>query len=152
MAFRKFLALTAMATCLAAPALAQEVGTAEQAKVLLGRAIAEVGKSGVEAAYKAFSDPKGAFVERDLYVFCFDTNGIMRAHGGNPALLGKDFSPIKDSDGQLFVSEMIKLAIAKGEGWVDYKWPNPATKKIENKSSYVNKVGNDVCGVGIYKK
>ena len=38
-----------------------------------------------------------------------------------------------------------------GEGWVDYKWPNPTTKKVEGKSSYVKKVGDLIIGVGIYK-
>jgi cytochrome c len=152
MALGKFVAVVAVLGCVCGPALADDVGTPDEAKALLARAVAEVAKVGVETAYKEFSDPKGAYVNRDLYVFCFNTSGIMKAHGGNPALIGKDFLPIKDSDGMLFVSEMIKVAVAKGEGWVDYKWPNPTTKKIENKSSYVNKVGDEVCGVGIYRK
>jgi signal transduction histidine kinase len=152
MLFRRALSIIAVLSCVSGVAVAEEVGSPAEAKALLARAVAEVAKSGVEASYKAFSDPKGAFVDRDLYVFCFSTSGIMKAHGGNPALLGKDFIAIKDSDGKVFVSDMIQLAVAAGEGWVDYKWPNPTTKKIESKSSFVNKVGDDVCGVGIYKK
>jgi signal transduction histidine kinase len=34
----------------------------------------------------------------------------------------------------------------------DYKWPNPQTNKIKNKSSYVEKMGDYVVGVGVYRQ
>ncbi|HCE07957.1 MAG TPA: histidine kinase, partial [Oxalobacteraceae bacterium] len=40
----------------------------------------------------------------------------------------------------------------KGKGWVDYKWPNPATKILEAKSSYVERYEDVYVGCGIYKK
>jgi hypothetical protein len=36
---------------------------------------------------------------------------------------------------------------------VDYKWPTPQTNRIEDKSSYVEKLGNSYfVGVGIYRE
>jgi cytochrome c len=46
---------------------------------------------------------------------------------------------------------MLELAKAGKTGWVDYKWANPQTKKVEPKSSYMMKVGDVIVGVGIYK-
>lgn len=45
-------------------------------------------------------------------------------------------------------------AVAKEPGsvWVDYKWPNPLTNKIADKSSYIEKMGDYFVGVGIYKQ
>jgi len=46
---------------------------------------------------------------------------------------------------------MIKTARESGTGWVGYKWPNPSTKKVEPKSSFVMRVGDVLVGVGICK-
>lgn len=152
MSLRMIVALVGGAMLLATPALAQEVGSADDAKALLTRAVDHIGKAGAPAAFKDFSDPKGAFIDRDLYVFCLTAAGEIAAHGGNPALMGKNLMAVKDSDGKTFVAEMLQVAGSAGAGWVDYKWSNPTTKKIEAKSSYVIKVADGACGVGIYKK
>lgn len=152
MKLRNVAALTVGAVMFAVPAFAQEVGTADEAKALTERALAHAAKVGTDAAFKEFTDAKGAFVDRDLYVFCMDKSGVMQAHGGNPALVGKNLFQVKDSDGKEFIKEMLSTASASGSGWVDYKWANPISKKIEPKSSYVAKLGDGLCGVGIYKK
>jgi cytochrome c len=144
--------VTVAAALLAVPAWADDVGTAEEAKVLLTKALDHIAKAGAAVAYKDFTDTKGAFVDRDLYVFCLDAGGNMTAHGGNPAMLGKNLKAVKDSDGKEFVAEMLKIGAESGTGSVDYKWSNPTTKKIEAKSSFITKVADGVCGVGIYKK
>jgi hypothetical protein len=38
-----------------------------------------------------------------------------------------------------------------GSGWVNYKWPNPLNNKIEDKVSYVEKMGDYFVGVGVYR-
>jgi signal transduction histidine kinase len=48
---------------------------------------------------------------------------------------------------------MIDITENGGTGWVDYKWPNPLTHKIEDKSAYVAKLGeNYFVGVGVYSR
>jgi len=77
--------------------------------------------------------------------------GLWVAHGARPALIGKNRIDLKDQDGKFLIREMIAIAQGPGSGWVDYKWPNPITNKIEDKSSYVEKTGKYFVGVGVYK-
>ncbi len=58
---------------------------------------------------------------------------------------------LQDSDGKYFVKEQIATA-KKGGGWVDYKFTNPATGKIQQKTSYVQKLDdNYYAGCGAFK-
>ena len=81
-----------------------------------------------------------------------DVNGKVFAHGGNPTLVGKDMSGAKDADGKFFIKEIINAAKTKGTGWIDYKWANPKTQKIDPKSTYYMKAGDVILGCGIYKQ
>ena len=147
------LAVAAASLAFSPPARADETGTADEAIALTKQAIAAIKSDGPEKAYAALRDPSGPFMVKDLYVFCLDMNGVVLIHGRSPALAGRNMSEFKDSDGKLFNTEMIKVAKSGAGGWVDYKWANPTTKKIEPKSSYVEAVDDkSFCGVGIYKK
>ena len=86
-----------------------------------------------------------------MYIFVFDMSGKTLAHGSNPKLLGKNMTDLKDADGKYFVRSFIEVANTKGKGWIDYKWINPVSKAIEQKSSYIEKVGDVLVGCGIYK-
>ena len=55
------------------------------------------------------------------------------------------------ADGIYFMKKFIETAKTQGSGWVDYKWVNPVTKKIESKSTYIQKMDNYFLGCGIYK-
>jgi cytochrome c len=131
---------------------AADKGTAEEAKAMLDKATAHLAAVGSEKALADFSSDKATFVDRDLYLFCFAAiDGKWTAHGANKALIGRDLTQVKDANGKQIGAEMMELSRAKGEGWVDYMWQNPETKKIEAKSSVIRRVGDQVCGVGIYK-
>ena len=56
---------------------------------------------------------------------------------------------LKDQDGKYLIRELVAIAKGPGSGWVDYKWPNPLTNKIEDKTSYVEKMGDYLVGVGV---
>jgi hypothetical protein len=47
--------------------------------------------------------------------------------------------------------DAVALARGKGHGWVDYKFRNPETGKVEAKSTYVLRVGDVALEAGIYK-
>ncbi len=126
-------------------------GTANEAKGLVEKAVAHIKSEGKEKAFAEFSNNKGKFVEKDLYIFVVDFKGLTLAHGGNSKLVGKDMNDLKDADGQFFIRKMIEVAKTKGTGWVDYKWVNPVTNKIEPKSTYVQKHDDYFVGCGIYK-
>src|SRR5204863_1851922 len=98
------LVATAMA---ASPAVAEDTGSAAEAKAMLDRAIVEV-KAGLPAALVKFNDPKGAFRDRDLYVFCANvSDGKLTAH---PKLVGTDIRTIKDKNDKALGKEMYDSA------------------------------------------
>ena len=134
------------------PAPASEFGTRDEAVAMVKRVQAEFAKTGAEATFKAIDDKANAtFHDRDLYAFVYDLNGLNVAHGARPALVGKNLISLKDQNGVYLIQEMIALAKGPGSGWVDYKWPNPITDKIEDKSSYIEKMGDFFVGVGVYR-
>lgn len=79
-------------------------------------------------------------------------SGRCVAHGARPALIGKNLLDLKDQDGKYLIREMIHIASGPGSGWVSYKWPNPINNKIEDKASYVEKMGDYFVGVGVYQQ
>ena len=131
---------------------AGEFGTRDEAVAMVKRVQAEFATAGAEETFKAVNDKSNAaFHDRDLYVFVYDLNGLNVAHGARPALVGKNLISLKDQNGVYLIQEMIALAKGPGSGWVDYKWPNPITDKIEDKSSYIEKMGDYFVGVGVYR-
>jgi len=152
---RHALAAIAMAASLslAHPATALEHGTKEEAVAMVKRVVAMFAKDGQEATFKAISDKSvAAFHDRDLYPFVYDMKGICVAHGARPALIGKNLLDLKDQDGRYLIREMAEIAKGPGAGWFAYKWPNPLTNKIEDKSSYVERLGDYFVGVGVYQE
>jgi uncharacterized protein len=137
---------------LAFPAAAAEFGTREEAVAMVRRVQAKVKKDGLEATFKAINAGVKEFKDRDLYVFMLDLDGNSPANAGVPAVVGKNLADLKDQDGKFLGRDLIALARNPGSGWIDYRWPNPATKTIEDKSAYVERVGdNHLAGVGIYR-
>jgi cytochrome c len=136
---------------LAIPA-ASQAATPEEAKALSERAAGYVKQAGEEKAFADFTRADGGFVQGELYVFCYDHDGVNKAHGGNPSFVGKNLLHIKDPDGKEPNAEIVKVGFEQGQCWVDFKWPNPATKKIQPKSAYVIHTNDVVCGVGYYKE
>jgi cytochrome c len=147
---------TAIATAafmtFALSASASEYGTKDEAVAMVKRVEDMFGKDGPDATFKAVSDKSvSEFHDRDLYPFVYDMSGNCVAHGARPALIGKNLLDLKDQDGKYLIREMVDIANGTGKGWVDYKWPNPLNNKIEDKASYVEKMGNYFVGVGVYR-
>lgn len=130
---------------------AANVGTADEAVAMVKKAAAYIAANGKEKAFADISNPAGQFKDRDLYIAVLDKNGVTLAHGGNAKLIGKSMIDLKDRDDKYFIKAFLDIAATKGSGWVDYKWPNPVSKVIEQKSTYVEKAGDLVIICGIYK-
>ena len=131
---------------------AAEFGTTAEAEALVKKAITLIKADGKDKAFAEVSNPKGKFVDRDLYIFVYDMSGKCVAHGFNQKMIGKDLIEMKDSDGKLYVKERVEIAKTKGKGWQDYKFTNPVSKKIEQKSAYIEKLDDLIIGCGVYKK
>ena len=142
----------AMLVLSVSPGLASEFGTREEAVAMVKRVQEKFRKDGPEATFKAVIDQSNKeFHDRDLYPFIYDLNGLNVAHGARPALVGKNLISLKDQDGKYLIKEMIEISKGPGSAWMDYKWPNPITNKIEDKSSYIEKMGEYFVGVGVYR-
>jgi signal transduction histidine kinase len=133
-------------------AAAAQFGTKDEAVAMVKRVQEKFAKDGAAATFAAVNDHSvPAFHDRDLYPFIYDLKGLCVAHGARPALVGKNLISLKDQDGKYLIQEMIDIANGPRRGWVDYKWPNPLTNKIEDKSSYIEKLGDYFVGVGVYR-
>jgi len=133
-------------------ARAAEFGTKDEAVAMVKRVQEKFKKDGADATFQAVSNKSTPeFHDRDLYPYIFDMNGINVAHGTRPGLIGKNLWEMKDPDGKYPIRMQIEIARGPGSGWADYKWVNPFTNKMENKSSYVEKMGDYFVGVGIWK-
>ncbi len=126
-------------------------GTANDAKSLVKRAEALIESVGADAAFKVFNDPLQEFVERDLYIFVYSLDGVVLSHGGNPQLIGQNLLDAKDPSGKAFVAERVDIAKRKSKGWQDYVFRNPETGELEEKKSYISRVGDLIVGCGVYK-
>ena len=122
----------------------------QKAKNWVSKAIAFYKASGKEIALAEFTNPKGPFVQDEMYIFVLDPKGIMIAHGVNEKYEGKNFIDIKDSTGKSFIQEIINAANVNGNGWIDYQWYNPVTKETKNKSVYFERVDDLIFCSGIY--
>lgn len=140
--------------CAAGLALAAaDRASKDEAKALVDAAVAHVAKVGWDKAKADFMDKSNStWRQKDLYVFALNPQGVNQAHGANDKMVGKELIGLKDGAGREYIKEMIQVA-AKGGGWVDYSWPHPETKKMEDKTSYVKRLpGSDLLvGVGAYK-
>jgi len=141
--------LTAAVLLCATSAYAAGQATPDEAKVMAIKAAEYLKSAGPDKAFAEFDAKEGPWHDRDLYVYVVDNTGVMVAHGTNPGLIGKSLIEFKDVDGK----PMTQLTLAvKDAGWVDYKWQNPLTKAVEQKTSYVVRVGNYAVVVGTYKQ
>lgn len=130
---------------------ASQKGTKIEAEAMVEKARAYIKVNGKEKALAEFNNPIGKFVDRDLYVFAYDFNGVNLANGNDFRLVGKDLLIMQDADGKLVIKDMIEIA-RKGSGWYDYKWSNPRIKQVAEKTSYVLKIDDGLwIGCGVYK-
>jgi len=136
---------------LVSAASAADRGTPTEAEALVKKAIAYIKANGKDRAFAEFSNLKGQFVDRDLYITVYDMNGKCLAHGQNAKMVGKDLIDLTDADNKPFIKERIQIAKTKGKGWQDYKFTNPLNKKIEPKTMYIEQYEDVIVGAGAYK-
>src|SRR6185437_9471293 len=85
-----------------------------------------------------FSKSPGPFVDRDLYVTVYTPDGVALSHI-NPKMVGKNMMELRDADGKYHIRERLEAAKHAGDGWQDFKFYNPVSKKIEPKRMYWEK-------------
>jgi signal transduction histidine kinase len=145
---RGHLIVALSAIMLAGTALAQaQSGSAAEARAMLDKAVIAV-KADKAKALSDFTKGEAGFKDRDLYPFCGGPDGKFTAH---PTLTGQSLRELKDKSSKAFGEEIYKTAEEGKVNEVAYMWPRPGANDPVQKSSYVTKVGDQVCAVGYYK-
>ena len=125
--------------------------TADEATAMVKKGVTFLKANGKDKGYAEISTKGGQFNDRDLYLVVYGLDGVVRAHGANEKMVGKNLIDLKDVDGKAFVKERVDLGRSKGTFWQDYKFTNPVSKKIEPKRMYCEKLDDAVVCGGIYK-
>ena len=136
---------------MASPSSAAAAPTQGDVQAFVKEAVAYARAHGKEAALEAFTQPGGEFHRGQLYIYAYDFEGTVIAHGGDANLVGRDLLGMTDPNGVKVIQELVRLAEGGG-GWLHYTWPNPANgNQQESKLGYVLKVDDDwFLGSGTY--
>jgi len=133
--------------------VAQQLGTAEEARSMLDRAVAAL-KSSETAALSKFNDQNNKqFHDRDLCVFCFNLSDGKVTSYSAPFLIGADVRTLRlinDPIGQ----RAFDTARNNPEGKIailQYNFPKPGTTAPATKLSFETRIGNQGCGVTYYE-
>ncbi len=89
---------------------------------------------------------------KDLYPFIGHVDGYIVGHFLQ-ALRGINSLENRDMRGTYIYRDMVKMVKTRRRGWVDYTFPNFITKRVDEKTSYVEALDNEYfVGVGVLKK
>lgn len=126
-------------------------GTTDEAMALAQQAHALLQRVGFDAAFPALHDKEGGFVDRDLYVFVFDRQGVYRVMGADAQKVGTSLFDAPGLDAQQLLDDAWERA-EQGGGWVEYTIVNPVTRDVRGKASYVLPLDNNLLvGCGAYR-
>jgi signal transduction histidine kinase len=59
---------------------------------------------------------------------------------------------LTDANGKKFIRKRVSLAKSKSQFWQDYRFTDPVTKTVLQKSAYCEKAGDVIVCAGIYKR
>ena len=137
---------------LASSAHAQQPASREEAVAIVKRAAAYLKANGRQSALDEFNNPKGQFIDRELYIVVLDFDGLSLANGKNQKMVGKRLLELRDQHGRSFAKDAIEVAKSTGQGWLaPFEFVNPVTHKMESKTVYVERAGDLVVLSGVYK-
>jgi cytochrome c len=124
----------------------------DEAMAMVKKGVAFWKSNGDDKTFATVTDKKGPFVDRDLYLVVYGLDGVVRAHGANEKMVGRNLMELKDVDGKAFVKERVEMAQKQPSFWQDYKFTDPVSKKIEPKQSYCERIDKNVMCGGVYKQ
>jgi len=122
--------------------------TPEEAKALLTEAVAFYEANGKDKTFAEINDPNGKFVRGELYIFVYDSDGIIAAHGADSSLIGTSKMNEPDENGKFYAREIMQ--VGESGGSVDYVWLNPVTGTNQPKTSYIMLLDGFRFGCGVY--
>lgn len=144
--------LALLLAALATMTQASERGTADDAMRLTKKAVAFAKKYGRQRLLEEVANRQGQLVDRDLYLTVTDMQANTLVNGNNAKLNGKNVMELRDVDGKYFVRERLAVLKYQPGGWIDYRWPDPVSGRIVQKSAYFERLDNLVISCGYYKQ
>jgi TRAP-type uncharacterized transport system substrate-binding protein len=132
---------------------AAEFGTRDEAVAMVQRVQEKFKKDGPEATFKAINNMAPGFIDRDLFPYVHKIDGtLLVACGPIAAIRGKNLHDMKDQDGKFTTQDFMRIATTPPyHGWSDYRFLNPKTNQVDDKSAWIERMGDYLVGVGIYK-
>ena len=141
-----------LSLCAALPASADEFATKPEAEAMVKKAAAALKAGGPDKTYADINRKDGPFTDRDLYITVYGLDGVVRAHGANMKMVGKNLMELKDIDGKAFVKERVDMAKKGKAFWQEYKFANPVSAKIEPKAMFCQPQDEVIVCGGVYIK
>ena len=129
-------------------------GSADEARGLVEAAQRHIAQTGWAIAVKAFNDPHGAFVDRDMYLFALDRSGRYHVYGARPEFVGRvihELPNVSAKQADDFLREAWSAA-EQGQGWIEYDGSDLDSGETRSKTAFILAVDDDVfIGCGIYR-
>jgi cytochrome c len=136
--------------CMVASALAQNFGTAEEARAMLDRAVAALKIDEAKALRELNDADNKEFHDRDLYVSCFNiADGKFTA--APSAMLGTDIRTFNVGDDPIGQKAFDAVQGTPEGNVVTMDFDFPKAGKPAVKQSLESRVGTQGCGVSYYK-
>lgn len=123
-------------------------GSADEAQALMHRAAQLIRENGLQAAIPILHDANSGYVDRDLFVFGVNREGIQQFDSEDASAAGRPMPMLTSSDGFL-LNEALWRAAQSGQEWVEYESCHPETLAMMPKIACVEQVDDDliVCSV-----
>jgi cytochrome c len=137
--------LAAVLPCLSASAQAP---ASTQAVALVEQALSFAKQNGMAKLIEETNSPNGRFHAPrgdKLYIFIYDQRGLTKA-------AGRTQGERQDPDGVMIIQKLLRVAKNQARGWVDYKYPNPRTNLLDQKTTYYEFYESMMIGCGINKE
>ena len=132
-------------------ALAGAKATKDDAVAMVKKAVAAIKAEGTEKTYAEINTKGSKFHDGELYVVVQGFDGTTLAHAVNQKLVGKNMIDAQDVDGKYFAKGLVDHGRKQASFWYDFKFVNPATKKIQVKDMYCESLKETVVCTGVYR-
>ncbi|MES2091868.1 MAG: methyl-accepting chemotaxis protein [Pseudomonadota bacterium] len=130
-------------------------GSADQAQAMVERALKRITEVGWTRACSEFNDRHGPFIDRDLYLFGLNRDGLFSVMGRHPEWVGRNIAEIgaiPTSVSNELTAHAKKIA-SLGKGWLEYDGPSTDNPRGLRKMAYVVAIDEDTfLGCGVLKQ
>lgn len=126
-------------TCPADTVRASLVYTEQDIETFVGCAAHHLQRNGLQALHDFNSDPR--WISGPSYLFFYDLESLFAVlNAGQPHLVGTDRSGSTDPDGVKITQEIQRILGSHDDGYVYYRFRNPATDEEGRKITYARRV------------